>query len=182
MPRFADLSLTGDVAKGHLFILKNILHLSSEAHWLGSYYAVFVCANAPKYFRKKSQTIVWTSKHEKLLARERTKNKLKFVFKKCIKKKKKYYFFWSSIFLSPNSLSYFSPEEAQSTYLMEFDKYLEYHEKDVSYCQPVIRVDIDLESHIFFSRLLQNTLVACVQIISEIVFINKHPSVLLSRW
>lgn len=33
---------------------------------------------------------------------------------------------------------------------MEFDKYLKYHEKDVSYCQPVIRVDIDLESHIFF--------------------------------
>ena len=40
----------------------------------------------------------------------------------------------------------FFPEKAQRTYLTEFDKYFEQHEKDISYCQPVIRVAADLES------------------------------------
>lgn len=52
-PYFQSMVITGVVVVDHLFIPKSILHLTSEMHWLGSYYTEAVCANPAKYFRKK---------------------------------------------------------------------------------------------------------------------------------
>ena len=119
--RMLRLSLiTAAVVVDHLFILRSILHLTSETHWLGSYYTEAACVNTARYFSKKSQTRVWISKHKKGLAWERTKNKLEFkMTQPDAYKKWKMDSFWSSNFLSPNSWSYFSPEKAQTTYLTE---------------------------------------------------------------